>query len=68
MTASAPRMYTIPEVAEMCRLSVSQIWALTRSGEIRSVKIGWSRRVPADAVDEFIKGLEREQPAAGGAA
>jgi excisionase family DNA binding protein len=63
------KLRTVAEVAVMCRLSEAKIWSLVKTGELRSVKIGWSRRIPEDAVDQFIRSLEQEQArAAGGAA
>jgi excisionase family DNA binding protein len=50
------------EVAEV-RLHVarSTVYELMRRGELRSVKIGKSRRVPSSAVDEYIARLQEEQ-------
>jgi excisionase family DNA binding protein len=33
------------------------VYELLRSGELRSVKIGASRRIPTDAVVEYLAGL-----------
>jgi excisionase family DNA binding protein len=33
------------------------VYALMGTGELRSVKIGRSRRVPADALDEYVNKL-----------
>ena len=35
--------------------------ALIRSGELRSIKIGRARRVPDDALREYVRRLDREQ-------
>jgi excisionase family DNA binding protein len=32
----------------------SKLWQLIQSGEIRSCKIGRCRRIPVEAIDEFI--------------
>jgi excisionase family DNA binding protein len=45
------------EVAEALSIGRSTVFALMRSGELRSVKIGKSRRVPVDAVTEYVAGL-----------
>lgn len=58
------KLYTVRQVAVMLSLSESKIWQLTRSGELDSVKVGWSRRIVAASVDAYIKRLQ----AAGGAA
>ena len=61
--APGVKLYTVPEVAVMMRISESKIWQLVRRGELDSIKIGWSRRVVAASVDAYIRKL-----AAGGAA
>jgi len=63
--AAPVKLYTVAEVAVMMRLSESKIWQLVYSGELDSIKIGWSRRVVATSVDEYIK---QQLQAAGGAA
>ena len=50
-------LYTVPEVMEMLSISRSQTYNLFRSGALRSVKVGSLRRVPADALDNFLGGL-----------
>jgi excisionase family DNA binding protein len=45
------------EVAEALSIGRSTVFHLMRSGELRSVKIGKSRRVPVDAVTEYVAGL-----------
>ncbi len=45
------------EVAEALSIGRSTVFQLMRSGELRSVKIGKSRRVPVDAVTEYVAGL-----------
>lgn len=55
---SAPLLYTRVEAREKLRLGRSTFDELIRRGEIRSVKIGRSRRIPADALDEYVRQLE----------
>jgi len=45
------------EAAAALSISRSVVFQLMRSGELRSVKIGKSRRVPVDAVTEYVAGL-----------
>jgi excisionase family DNA binding protein len=45
------------EVAQALSIGRSTVFALMRSGELRSVKIGKCRRVPVDAVAEYVAGL-----------
>ena len=45
------------EVAQALSIGRSTVFALMRSGELRSVKIGKARRVPVDAMTEYVAGL-----------
>ena len=45
------------EVAEVLAIGRTGVFELIRTGELRSVKIGKSRRIPADAVVEYVAGL-----------
>jgi excisionase family DNA binding protein len=58
------KLLTVPQVAVALNLSDSKIWHMVASGELDSVKIGWSRRVPASTVDEYIKSLQTAGDAA----
>jgi excisionase family DNA binding protein len=35
------------------------MYALITAGEVESVRIGRLRRVPADALERYVKGLQR---------
>ncbi len=48
------------EAAEMLGLSRAQVYVLCARGLLPCVRIGTSVRLPADAVREHIKMLERE--------
>ncbi len=48
--------YSMREVASMLGMSERSIWALCSRGELRSVKLGRSVRIPADAVAELLGG------------
>jgi excisionase family DNA binding protein len=52
--AEPVRLLRVPEVAAALGCSLSLAWRLVWSGEIRSVRIGHLRRVPADALREFL--------------
>jgi excisionase family DNA binding protein len=45
------------EVARMLSIGRTAVFELIRTGELRSVKIGKSRRIPAEAVVEYVAGL-----------
>ena len=57
------RLLTIHEVMERLRLSEAKTRRLVVRGDIRSVKIDASRRVPEDAIDEYIATLVAEEAA-----
>ena len=50
-------LYTVPEVAEMVGLGRSKLYELIASGQIQTVRIGRSVRVPVDALRTFMDGL-----------
>ncbi|MGW0192089.1 helix-turn-helix transcriptional regulator [Nonomuraea sp. NPDC003201] len=51
------RLLKVPQVMEVLGLSRWQIYNLIRSGDLESVKVGRSRRVPLAAIDQFISQL-----------
>jgi excisionase family DNA binding protein len=53
-------LYTVAEVQALTGLGKSKLYDLIRDGSLESVKIGGSRRVPADSLREFIASLPRE--------
>lgn len=53
-------MYTPEEVAEALRVGRSKVYDLMRSGQLRSVKIGGSRRVPATVLASYVAMLAEE--------
>ena len=54
-----PKAYRMPEVARLLGLSERKIDDLVATGELKSFKVGKSRRVSAEALDLFIKKRER---------
>lgn len=58
---SAPTLLlTAEEVAGALRVGRSKVYELMRSGALRSVKIGGSRRISATALAEYVAALERD--------
>jgi len=49
-----PRLLKPEEAALVLALSRSKVYELMRSGRLQTIKIDGSRRVPVEAVDEFI--------------
>jgi len=50
-------LVTVEEAARRLALSRSVVYALIGRGELGSLKIGSSRRVPVDALDAFVARL-----------
>lgn len=50
-------MLTIPEVAKELRVGRTSVYRLISTGELPSVLVGGSRRVPSEALDRYIAGL-----------
>jgi excisionase family DNA binding protein len=63
--AQTTRFMTPDEVADVLRVTVSQVYTLMRSGQLTAVKIGrrgvW--RVSPDALAAYISKLERDATA-----
>jgi len=45
------------EAAELVSIGRSKVYELIGTGELASVRIGTSRRIPADALVEFVREL-----------
>ncbi|MFD6972195.1 helix-turn-helix domain-containing protein [Streptomyces sp. NPDC059949] len=54
-------LYPVAEVAQQLGVGLTTAKALVASGQLRSIKIGHSRRVPAEALHEFVRRLDAEQ-------
>jgi excisionase family DNA binding protein len=50
-------LYRPEEAAQVLRIGRTRLFDLIRSGELRSIKIGNSRRVSATALSEFVERL-----------
>ncbi len=50
---------TVEEAAERLGVGRTLLYALVRSGDIESIAIGRLRRIPLDALDEFVGRLVR---------
>ena len=56
------QLLKVEEAAEALGISRSQLYQMLARGDVASLTIGRSRRVPADAVRDFIR-LETERQA-----
>ncbi|MFF9853836.1 helix-turn-helix transcriptional regulator [Streptomyces litmocidini] len=54
MTTATTELLTVPEVMERLKLGRSTVYDLIRSRRLVSITIGRARRVPADAIRDFI--------------
>jgi excisionase family DNA binding protein len=59
--AASKVLLTVEEAAACLNLGHTSMFALIRSGQIASVRIGRSRRIPAAAVDAHAARLVAEQ-------
>jgi excisionase family DNA binding protein len=55
-------VYTVAEAARQLKIGRTAMYELVMSGQVRSVTIGRSRRVPASCIAEYLTNL-LEQPA-----
>ncbi|MER5378427.1 helix-turn-helix domain-containing protein [Streptomyces sp. NPDC002553] len=55
MTTAAAELLTVPDVMARLKLSRSKVYDLIRTRRLASIKIDGCRRIPADAVREFIQ-------------
>lgn len=54
MTTATAELLTVPEVMARLKLGRSTVYDLIRSRRLTSITIGRSRRIPAEAVRDFI--------------
>ncbi|MFB4314766.1 helix-turn-helix domain-containing protein [Actinomadura sp. 21ATH] len=50
--------YTVEQVAEILQIGRDKVYALIRTGRLRSIKIGKLRRITDQHLAEFIASLE----------
>jgi excisionase family DNA binding protein len=58
-----PILFTTEEVARLLGIGKCRVYDLIRQRELRSVKVGASRRVSARALSDYVAQLEMEEPA-----
>lgn len=57
-------LYRPEEGAQILGVSRSRIFELMAAGEVETVQIGRSRRIPAEALERYVASLRRSSPAA----
>jgi excisionase family DNA binding protein len=58
------KLYRVEEVAEVLNVGRTKVFDLIRSGHLASVKVGGSRRVTEQAIDDYIARLCHESEVA----
>ena len=62
-TAAGERLlYRVEEAARMLGIGRSKMWELVARSEIESVKIDDARRIPAQALADYVNRLRRGRP------
>ena len=56
-------LLTVPEAAQRLGLGRSFVYQLVMKGEIRSIKLGRARRIPVDALEQFVSARIEEDGA-----
>ncbi|GGV06112.1 hypothetical protein GCM10010260_49480 [Streptomyces filipinensis] len=55
MTTATAELLTVPEVMARLKVGRSKVYDLIRTHRLASIKIDGARRIPADAVRDFIQ-------------
>lgn len=58
------KLYRVEEVAEVLNVGRTKVFDLIRSGQLASVKVGGSRRITEQAMDDYIVRLCHESEVA----
>jgi len=66
---TTPLAYKVEEGAQKLSISRAKMFELLKTGEIESIKIGRSRRIPSEALVAYIERLtaDAQRPADGAA-
>ncbi|TQJ54269.1 helix-turn-helix domain-containing protein [Streptomyces sp. SLBN-115] len=55
MTTAAPELLTVPEVMSRLKVGRTKVYDLIRTHRLVSLKVDGCRRIPDDAVSDFIR-------------
>lgn len=61
MHTQPQRMLKVEQAAARAALGRTKMYELIKTGEIQSVKVGRSRRIPVEALDAYVARLLAEQ-------
>jgi excisionase family DNA binding protein len=56
LATDKPLLYTVPDAAKRLAIGVSTAWAMISRGEIKTVAIGRSRRIPHTELERIAGG------------
>jgi len=56
------KLFTLPEVSAIVRLSRRTLYNYLKSGELKAVKIGGTWRVTEESLNEFINRESNQRP------
>jgi excisionase family DNA binding protein len=59
----SPVLLTVEEAAEALALGRTKVYELLDAGALRSIKIGRARRIPVEALHEFVRRTESQTTA-----
>ncbi|MDR3068175.1 MAG: helix-turn-helix domain-containing protein [Cellulomonas sp.] len=59
-TETSQRFFTVMEVANLMRVSKMTVYRLLHSGELPGLRVGRSFRVPADALEAYLRSAATE--------
>lgn len=54
VSENRPQIYSVKDLQQLLCVSHNTAYALVRSGQIRSIRIGRTYKIPKEAVDEFL--------------
>ncbi|TDE26452.1 helix-turn-helix domain-containing protein [Actinomadura sp. 6K520] len=57
-------LLTVPEAAKALAISRSKLYELLASGAVRSIRIDGSRRIPLNALNDYVNALMDTEEAA----
>jgi excisionase family DNA binding protein len=55
-----PQLVTAEQAGQMLSLSRVRVYELLAAGQLKSIKIGRSRRISTRAIEDFIRALEAD--------
>lgn len=56
MTTATPELLTVPDVMSTLKVGRTKVYDLIRTHRLVSIKVDGCRRIPAEAVRDFVRG------------